>query len=302
MEDTATSVTSSLWASLNSWFTSTVFFVLLNLMIATIVFTSNLPDNNNNNQQQEQQDEQKNNNNNNNRPPIARSPSILHRLKSFNFYPQKSQNESSETHYHQHPLEVAATQYVFNQPLDYQHFDFDSTIPDPANPAATDDAGNQFSGQNPTNGYEPTNPDPIHAGNRFPVETQIGRYDSDEFEPNLAGEDNADEFESLDEVYSRLKSGGHDRTKSDSSIQTKAPAKMKKSASLKVGFTHHEAEEIVEARRPATVKAVRVVNDDDDDVEVDSKADDFINKFKNDLKLQRIESIMQTKEARNRGT
>ncbi|XP_076952413.1 uncharacterized protein LOC143626135 [Bidens hawaiensis] len=303
MEDPATSVTSSLWASLNSWFTSTVFFVLLNLMIATIVFTSNLP-NNNNNQQEQQQDDQKNNNNNNNnnnnRPPIARSPSILHRLKSFNFYPQKSQNESSETHYHQHPLEVAATQYVFNQPLDYQHFDFDSTNPDPANPSA---AGNQFSGQTPTNGYEPTNPDPIHTDNRFPVETQIGRYDSDEFEPNLAGEDNADEFESLDEVYSRLKSGGHDRTKSDGSIQTKAPVKMKKSASLKVGFTHLEDEEIVEARRPATVKAVRVVNvNDDDDVEVDSKADDFINKFKNDLKLQRIESIMKTKEARNRGT
>ncbi|XP_076899025.1 uncharacterized protein LOC143552769 [Bidens hawaiensis] len=301
MEDPATSVTSSLWASLNSWFTSTVFFVLLNLMIATIVFTSNLPNNNNNQQQQqEQEDDQKTNKS---QPPIARSPSILHRLKSFNFNPQKAHNESSETHYHQHPLEVAATQYVFNQPLDYQHFDFDSINPDPINSAATSAAGNQFSGQTPTNGYEPTNPDPIHDGNRFPVETQTSRYDSDEFDSNPAGEDNADEFESLDELYSRLKSGGHDRTKSDGSIPTKAPAKMKKSASLKVGFTHHEAEEIVEARRPATVKAVRVVNaNDDDDVEVDSKADDFINKFKNDLKLQRIESIMKTKEARNRGT
>ncbi|KAK1430461.1 hypothetical protein QVD17_13202 [Tagetes erecta] len=44
---------------------------------------------------------------------MSRSPSILHLIKSFNFYPQKSQHESSpDTEYHQqHPLELAATQY-----------------------------------------------------------------------------------------------------------------------------------------------------------------------------------------------
>lgn len=114
-----------------------------------------------------------------------------------------------------------------------------------------------------------------------------------------------DELQSLDEVYSKLKSG-HDRTKSDGDIPSNPPpAKMKKSASLKVGFAHIEEEEVVEARRPVTVRerksAARVV--EEDDVEVDSKADDFINKFKNDLKLQRIESIIRTKGgATGRGT
>ncbi|KAI3804664.1 hypothetical protein L1987_26375 [Smallanthus sonchifolius] len=305
MEDAATTVPPSLWASLNSWFTSTVFFILLNLMIATIVFTSNLP--NNNQPQQQQEDEQKPN-----QPQIARSPSILHRLKSFNFNPQKSQPESSpDTHYHQLPsLEVAATQYVFNPPLQYQHFDFDSTNSDQFDAAEDSDSAFDF---------DPTGLEMItDTGFDFdPTRLEISRETRFDFDPtrketradtgfdfDTAEEEHADEFQSLDEVYSKLKTGGHDRTKSDGSIPSKPPAKlkMKKSASLKVGFSHLEEEEIVEARRPATVRenksAVRVA--DDDDVEVDSRADDFINKFKNDLKLQKIESIIR-KGATNRG-
>ncbi|KAM0029555.1 hypothetical protein Hdeb2414_s0018g00527441 [Helianthus debilis subsp. tardiflorus] len=339
MEDPATAVPSSLWASLNSWFTSTVFFVLLNLMIATIVFTSNLPDNKHQNIQQEQQQEQdqkKTIHDNRNQQQIARSPSLLYRLKSFNLYPQKSQqDESSETHYHQHPLEVAATQYVFDQP-DYQHFD-----PSFTNPGQIHHHTQAVDTEHVTPGYdfdqirhETGRDTDIDTGFGFDPTRQETRGDSGfgfdttrnegrrnnafDFDPTRQDESNRNEtgsvfdtydeeeeheFESLDEVYSKLKTGGHDRTKSDGSIRQKPPAKMKKSASLKVGFTHPEEEEMVEARRPATVRekrtAVKVVADDD--VEVDSRADDFINKFKNDLKLQRIESMMRTKGATNRG-
>ncbi|KAK9077701.1 hypothetical protein SSX86_006038 [Deinandra increscens subsp. villosa] len=310
MEEPATSVTSSLWASLNGWLTSTVLFVLLNLMIATIVFTSNLP-NNNQQYEEEQNEHEERKRNSINQPQIARSPSILHRLKSFNFYPQKSQHESSpeETHYLPQPLEVAATQYVFNQPLEYQHFDFDSSnsvhdlnrineIPPPAHT----DAGSDLE------------PEPVRGDTGFDFDFDLTRNEirgdtGFGFEPTSEEQlEHADELQSLDEVYSRLKTGRHDRTKSDGNIRpkpaSKPAAKMKKSASLKVGFAHLEEEEIVEARRPATVKEKRtaaVKMEHDDDVEVDSRADDFINKFKNDLKLQRIESIMRTKGTANRG-
>ncbi|KAK1555463.1 hypothetical protein Q3G72_009534 [Acer saccharum] len=52
---------------------------------------------------------------------------------------------------------------------------------------------------------------------------------------------------------------------------------------------------------PATVKEsnkARIIHMDDD--EVDDKTDDFINKFKQQLKLQRIDSILRYKETVNR--
>ncbi|KAD4178751.1 hypothetical protein E3N88_27342 [Mikania micrantha] len=291
------SATSSIWTSVNSWFTSTVFFVLLNLMIATIVFTSNLPNNNHHQQQQEEEQEIQNPQHHTNQPKIARSPSILHRLRSINFYPQKSQHESSpDTQYHQNPYEVAATQYVFNQSLDYQHFDSDST--------ETDHTLNQFQ-ENVTAHYEfdPTRQENGEdIGSDFDQIRQDSNGDIAFDEP--AADEHADEFQSLDEVYSKLKSGRHDRTKSEVNIRPKSPLKMKKSASLKAGFSHLDEEDTVEARRPATVREKKpsVGVAADDDVDLDSRADDFINRFKNDLKLQRIESIMRTKGTTNRGT
>ncbi|KAI3692581.1 hypothetical protein L6452_32399 [Arctium lappa] len=296
MEDPATSVT-SIWASLNSWFTSTVFFVLLNLMIATILFTSNLPNNNQQHQEQEEQKHNSPNHNHRNQPKIARSPSILHRLKSFNFYPQRPEQEfSPETHYHLQALEVAATQYVFNQPLHYEHFDFD-----PSGSNQVTDVP-QLPTRNPTHEVGPSDSE-THVvweqqqhSDSDPTHQEIQR-DTDSED---AHEEQSDEFQSLDEVYSRLKGETVDRTQSDGAIPRKPPAKMKKSASLKVGF--EKEEEFVEGRRPATMRerksAVRMT-EDDDDVEVDAKADDFINKFKNDLMLQRIESIAGRS---NRGT
>lgn len=306
MEDSATPVT-SIWASLNSWFTSTVFFVLLNLMIATILFTSNLPNNNpkNNHQQQHQHQHQhqeedepnqnSHNDNHRNQPKFARSTSILHRLKSFNFYPQRPEQEfSPETHYQIEALEVAATQYVFNQPLHYENFDFDPTASDQVTDVP------RFSPRNRTHEVELSDSEThVVWEQQQAVETVMNHFDSDPTHQEIprdtdsdddAHEEHTDELQSLDEVYSRLKV---DRTKSDGAIPRKPPAKMKKSASMKVGFSHFEEEEIVEARRPASMRerksAVRMT--ENDDVEVDAKADDFINKFKNDLMLQRIESI-----------
>lgn len=111
----------------------------------------------------------------------------------------------------------------------------------------------------------------------------------------------------MDEVYSQLNELHVSRSKSDTApvageIPKKLPAKMKKSASLKSAFKHFEEDEIVEVRRPETVKPRPSKKFADVDEEVDSKADDFINKFKQQLKLQRLDSIVRYKEMIGRGS
>ncbi|KAL7159207.1 hypothetical protein ABFS83_01G012500 [Erythranthe nasuta] len=97
------------------------------------------------------------------------------------------------------------------------------------------------------------------------------------------------------------------RTKSDTEpasgeFPTKLPARMRKSASLKSAFGHFEEEVVVEARRPATVRVTGNAKVTGGDEEVDAKADDFINRFKQQLKLQRLDSIIRYKDMIGRAT
>lgn len=119
-------------------------------------------------------------------------------------------------------------------------------------------------------------------------------------------------FASLDEVFRQLQGQGgnftraHSDSKLDSGgeVPVKLPKKMKKSASSKSAFGHFKEEDIVESRRPVTARDEKVASTAalvDDDA-VDAKADDFINKFKQQLKLQRLDSIMRYKDMVNRGT
>ncbi|KAJ6381879.1 hypothetical protein OIU77_030521 [Salix suchowensis] len=79
---------------------------------------------------------------------------------------------------------------------------------------------------------------------------------------------------------------------------TKKQEKMKRSASEKAASLD-SAEEVmrekVERRRPATTRASeKTVLPGDEGV--DAKADDFINRFKQQLKLQRLDSLLRCKE------
>ncbi|OWM86569.1 pathogen-associated molecular patterns-induced protein A70-like [Punica granatum] len=75
---------------------------------------------------------------------------------------------------------------------------------------------------------------------------------------------------------------------------TEVQSRMRRSWSIKsdsgqyqrAGESSGEEEEVVERRRPATARDLR-----EGDEEVDAKADDFINRFKQQLRLQRIESL-----------
>ncbi|CAN0861590.1 Pathogen-associated molecular patterns-induced protein A70 [Linum grandiflorum] len=80
--------------------------------------------------------------------------------------------------------------------------------------------------------------------------------------------------------------------------------KMRKSASEKcVGemalttvAAKEEEDKIMEKRRPATVRLQKAISIGDDHGGVDSKADDFINRFKQQLKLQRVDSLLRRKQ------
>ncbi|KAM3192053.1 hypothetical protein ACQJBY_069352 [Aegilops geniculata] len=97
------------------------------------------------------------------------------------------------------------------------------------------------------------------------------------------------------------------------------PARLRKSASDKSAFAHFVAEEdteVVEARRPATTRdgerrrrplaaepeePVSEEEIEEAGGEVDARADDFINNFRHQLKLQRIDSFMRYRDTLRRG-
>lgn len=94
------------------------------------------------------------------------------------------------------------------------------------------------------------------------------------------------------------------RSKSDTSTKkTPAAARMlKKSASEKaVSAEKREEDVVVDQQRPATVRE-KTARFNAEDEAVDAKADDFINRFRQQLKLQRLDSILRYKEVLNRGT
>lgn len=82
LEESVSSVP-SIWTTVNSWFTPTVLFVFLNLMIATIALSSSLSKPNHHEQENPEQEQEIPRN-------LQRSPSVLQRLKSISCYSLRS--------------------------------------------------------------------------------------------------------------------------------------------------------------------------------------------------------------------
>ncbi|XP_027368753.1 pathogen-associated molecular patterns-induced protein A70-like [Abrus precatorius] len=79
-------------------------------------------------------------------------------------------------------------------------------------------------------------------------------------------------------------------------------SELRKSASENAGSVKGEWEDegsTVEQRRPATARGGMVSWRGDE--EVDAKADDFINRFKKQLRLQRVDSVLRYREMLRRG-
>ncbi|MFQ6642810.1 hypothetical protein Gotur_017185 [Gossypium turneri] len=322
----------SLWSSILSWFTPTVFFVFLNLTIGTIYFTSTLSSSkpSSDAQRQYHPDDETN-------PKFVRSPSMLQRLKSINLYAYRSQEPvvaSATTAYESVP-DVGDFHFSFQQQTpQQQHQPSFERSPSVLQRLKSINLYGYFSPeQTKTHESYPHNPPEVAQGEghdekvqepekqderegtqgegKTPPEVAQGEgHDEKVQEPVKQDEREGTQGEgkTLDEVYSQLKEGNHvARTKSDTKpasgeVPTKLPRKMKKSASVKSAFRHFEEEDIVENRRPATVREGKEKATEEEDDEVDAKADDFINKFKHQLKLQKLDSIIRYKEMINRGS
>ncbi|KAL7121917.1 hypothetical protein ACP275_01G013800 [Erythranthe tilingii] len=242
-ESASGEIASSIWAIIN---TPTALFILLNLMILTIFFTSTFSLSKNHN--------------------VAKSPpqSLLQRIKSIDFINSQNQRPNpdySDTSTNSH--------YFFQENLEISHSQ------------------------------------PQHVSDQqTPTHLVFEQKDSN-FEDFHQARD--EEKNVLDE-QSMTDSHFISRTKSDTQpasgeFPTKLPARMRKSASLKSAFGHFEEEEVVvEARRPATVRVTGNAKVTGGDEGVDAKADDFINRFKQQLKLQRLDSIIRYKDMIGRAT
>ncbi|KAM0933545.1 hypothetical protein DsansV1_C35g0230041 [Dioscorea sansibarensis] len=78
-------------------------------------------------------------------------------------------------------------------------------------------------------------------------------------------------------------------------VPEKLAAKMKKSASVQSAFSHFEEKEIAPPPTEEAATATAPVNVDhgeEEGGEVDARADDFINRFRQQLKLQRLDSLL----------
>ncbi|MCE5165782.1 hypothetical protein HAX54_012248 [Datura stramonium] len=207
-----------------SWFTPTVLFCLLNLMIGTIFITSSL--------KSEKKQPQF----------ITRSPSLLHRVKSFNF----------------------------------------SFFPDPFS-SITHDLSDDTSPQ-----LDPTPSllqriKSINLSDRLdPIPNSVAQYADDPHEEQAV----------------QIANGSHVTIRSKSAT---CPAEVPTRTMLKCASEKKMPVAVAEVDLrggPATTRETASFGEDE---AVDRRADDFINKFRQQLKLQRLDSILRYKEMLNRG-
>ncbi|KAJ0266921.1 Pathogen-associated molecular patterns-induced protein A70 [Hirschfeldia incana] len=263
--------------------------------------------------------------------PLQRVPSLLDRVKSINMSYFKFPHDvtGSDPHDHSHPdpnsnpapLQRAPSLLDRVRSINMSHFRFQQYTPE------ENDAGNHTESTSFEN--IPTRMGPVD-----PIDTSKFRIREDD-KPTETGFDNPINRPGLTRspsILERVKSiklssfyrsdpephsdqnpdpnsvihedHKHVRSKSESKkpVKTKkkkATGRMTKSASEKSGFGFHEKAETVESverRRPDTtrVEGSTLLGDGEDGV--DAKASDFINRFKQQLKLQRLDSILRYKE------
>uniref|UniRef100_A0A1J3EP24 DUF4408 domain-containing protein n=1 Tax=Noccaea caerulescens TaxID=107243 RepID=A0A1J3EP24_NOCCA len=262
-----------------------------------------------------------------NPPPLQRVPSLLDRVKSINMSYFKFPHDvtGSDSHHHSHPdpnpnpppLQRTPSLLDRVKSINMSYFKFQQY-----NPEESD-----YADQTEPTRFEsiPTRMgrvDPIDISKfRIPEEDQpttIDRpvltrtpsilervksiklssfYRSD---PETHSDQTPDANSVLHEDHKHVRSKSE--SKKPVKKKKKATGKMTKSASEKsgMGFVGSseaaETAESVERRRPDTTRVERTTSIGDSEECVDAKASDFINKFKHQLKLQRLDSILRYKE------
>ncbi|XP_054806188.1 pathogen-associated molecular patterns-induced protein A70-like [Prosopis cineraria] len=295
-------------AFMASWFTPSSLFLFLNLVIGTIVLSSrfNTP--------------RKPYDHHDGHPHLVRSSSLLERLKSLHFY--KHDTAFPETEYLQPPhdsLQLVRTPSPIERVRSFD-FRFNNSCEPPVqkqpsifSPLTT--LRSSFEHFPFNNNCEPTGAETVSAPpddpteDEHPTEPQLARtpsllerlksinfsslYRSDSIE--AAGEAVEGEGDVRESREDHGSSNLARRSKSETSKRTpvKLPEKMKKSASEKSASRKREEEEEEEEETAARhVEGNEAASCLEDEM-VDAKADDFINKFKQQLKLQRLNSFLR---------
>ncbi|BAT76818.1 hypothetical protein LR48_Vigan728s003900 [Vigna angularis] len=257
-----------------SWLTPSSLFIFVNLVIGTIAITSRFTPKNHHHHH----------------PHLAPSPSLLQRVSSFNL-----------THYYTH----------------HHHPDPDFThpqlVPTPSLLQRVKSFNLSFRKHEPTHA-ETHHLQPQHAQSTNPelvrTPSLLDRLTSFDLslknqEPTNAQTQHAQpepepeqpELVRSPSLLQRLQSINLSRLYRSEPVHGEDPsggsgkAEMRKSASERRGSIEREEEEEVERRRPQTARVEATSCREDE--EVDAKADDFINRFKKQLRLQRIDSLLR---------
>ncbi|CAG7887693.1 hypothetical protein BRARA_A01607 [Brassica rapa] len=275
--------------TLASWLTPTTLFLLLNFTIGTIFFTNKLGSGSKKHQPHQDGFGPGHNHGN---ARLGRPPSFVDRVKSINFSLYNSPSHESEIHFHgsdsnpNPPPSLLQRVRSFNMPS----FKF------PQHNSAGDYAAYALTTPD-TNRVDPVVKSPEDEAN-VPTQPTPGG-------PSLLQRVKSIKLPSLyrSEPEQSSVDAKPERTKSESSKpamkskKKKAVKKMTRSASEKVGVgQEEEAVEAVEKRRPETTRVERTTSIDEGEEGVDDKASDFINKFKQQLKLQRLDSFLRYRE------
>lgn len=220
-------------------------------------------------------------------PPLARAPSLVDRLKSFDFSLYKYQAPSYDQPQADHDERPSGPEYA------------DGAEP-PRLARAPSLLGRvksiKFSSFYRSSEPDPDEDAPHHLG-----------VDSDSVDHDWVPYADAGRARQ-DHQVRRVRSDPKTTTPGEGPAR-RLPAKMKKSASERsaVGQFEDEEEDHVERRRPKTAREGRKKSGTaaapapEEEDEIDAKADAFINRFKRDLKLERLDSIMRLKEMLSRG-
>jgi hypothetical protein len=327
----AASFFTSLYPSIASWFTPTYLFCFLNLTIATIFIVSNFKSHNQTHQFDQNQYTQftEFNSSQLGRAPsllervksidfsiykyditdpvqLERRPSLLERVKSFSVY--KHEQTQPDPDYHEvqnlEPTRVVRYPSFLQRVVSFSRNEVqdEQTQRDPnyhelqnAEPTRIVQYPSFLQRVVSFSRNEEEKPEPDSE----PV--KLVRY------PSLLQRVNSIKAalyksEQPDPVSDPRETGNHvARSKSEKAPEKSKAKKMKKWASVKNVGPSEESDDDVDRRRPKTTRERKKVETASfGDEEVDAKADDFINRFKQQLKLQRLDSLIRYRE-QNRG-
>lgn len=246
-----------------SWLTPTSLFLFLNVVIGTIFLMSHLSP---------PQPPPHDGGEGYSAPPLQRTPSLLDRVKSVNFSTFKFSlpHPDFADDYHlrhgdynlePHPLERAPSILERVKSINLSLYK-----------------------------YPPQNPDSVY------VEPSLTRTPSllqrvTSFCRSDSGKLNTETVHRPETEEPGSTISEHNNSKNNNVKQ------MKKSASEKTRERAEEDEEELEKRRPVPTRIEKTTSfGDGDDQGVDAKADDFISRFKQQLQLQRLDSLLRYRD------